>query len=656
MSEDARREMRRSPGGLTDDFICIHPDEFSLPYCLPQNFHKTHRLSICLMILWFKAKLLPMPWKKVNVSLDDPEDSEKNHYDHSDVKVSSKDLPVEPGEQVAIFNGLEVLSGDSYKVEILDGKTSFTILDNPSPNEKHTKPNAEKASKATTKKVKKQSVLKQDVGNTDGGLVEDKKDRVLKPDTSSSKVNAHKKKKTKKKKPKGKSNSSTEVPAKTVTSTGETSEETISLQSSWCGATGGVLLHLKICNTLLKNEFWTPTPIQAATLPAAILGRCDILGAAPTGSGKTLAYILPIVQHLLDANLSRHSPLQALILTPTRELALQVEKVGKAFASIGCIVGGLAQAKQARVLDVDRPTILVGTVGRLWELMSSREHPHLNDLSQLRFLVLDEADRMNQQGSFEQLRRILDAVHRANPMTESDDEDMDDVDEEDCDRMLGLPGIRGEAKVTMLSDNILNELAKQRQEPAEANKPKDDEYEEESKHEYESESDEDAISLPSSPPVHRQTFIFSATLTLPGSEKSKKRKRTDTSVLDGAIAQLVEIAHAGGKAKIVDLSHSEKPTTKATVSNEKKKQKKDPNDRFRLPPGLRLQQIKCTQLHKDSHLYAYLMTTKEGRSGPCLVFCNSIAAVKRVGTTLQTLGIQTKMLHANMQQVRWLGC
>jgi ATP-dependent RNA helicase DDX24/MAK5 len=311
-----------------------------------------------------------MPWKKVNVSLEDPEDSEKNHYDDSDVKVSSKDLPVEPGEQVAIFNGLEVLSGDSYKVEIIDGKTSFTILDNPSTrNEKDTKPISGKTSKATTKKAK-QNESEKDDGNTGEGLIDDKKEKDLKPDICSSKVDAKKKKKNKKKKPKSKNNSSTEDPATSVNSTGETSKDTISLQSSWCGATGGVLLHPKICSTLLKNEFWTPTPIQAATLPAAILGRCDILGAAPTGSGKTLAYILPIVQHLLEVDLPRHSPLQALILTPTRELALQVEKVGKAFASIGCIVGGLAQAKQARVLDVDRPAILVGTVGRLWELVS----------------------------------------------------------------------------------------------------------------------------------------------------------------------------------------------------------------------------------------------------------------------------------------------
>lgn len=279
-----------------------------------------------------------MPWEKVNVSLGDPEDSNVNHYDTED-KVSQNDLPVEPGEQVAIFNGLEVLSGDSYRIETRDGITSFTVLDEPIVSEegkrKHAKPDTE-------------------------------------PEVSS-KLNTKKKKKPKKSK---KSPPTTDSSEEAVVPVAETSEESSSLQASWCGATGGVLFHAKICDVLLKNEFWTPTPIQAATLPASVLGRCDIVGAAPTGSGKTLAYILPIVQHLLQIELSRSLPLQALILTPTRELALQVEKVGKAFTSIGCIVGGLAQAKQARVLDVDRPSILVGTVGRLWELVSvARSNP-----------------------------------------------------------------------------------------------------------------------------------------------------------------------------------------------------------------------------------------------------------------------------------------
>lgn len=283
-----------------------------------------------------------MPWKKVNVSLEGPEDSDKNHYDTED-KVSSNDLPVEPGEQIAIFNGLEVLSGDSYKIEIKNGIKSFKVLDEPIGDKEDGDSRPEVSSNNTAK-------------NEEGDS---------RPQVSSKK--SKKKKKPKKSK---KTQSKAESSETTVNDSAKSSDETSSLQSSWCGATGGVLLHSKICDVLLKNEFWTPTPIQAATLPAAVLGRCDIVGAAPTGSGKTLAYILPIVQHLLEANMPRPLPLQALILTPTRELALQVEKVGKAFTSIGCIVGGLAQAKQARVLDVDRPAILVGTVGRLWELVS----------------------------------------------------------------------------------------------------------------------------------------------------------------------------------------------------------------------------------------------------------------------------------------------
>jgi ATP-dependent RNA helicase DDX24/MAK5 len=70
----------------------------------------------------------------------------------------------------------------------------------------------------------------------------------------------------------------------------------------------------------------------------------------------------------------------------------------------------------------------------------------------------------------------------------------------------------------------------------------------------------------------------------------------------------------------------------------------------KLPPGLSLYEIKCTQKHKDSHLYAYLTTTKQGASGTALVFCNSIGAVKRVAETLKVLGLPTRTLHAQMEQ------
>ena len=128
-------------------------------------------------------------------------------------------------------------------------------------------------------------------------------------------------------------------------------------------------------------------PIQASTLAASILGKRDIVGAAPTGSGKTLSYALPILQWLYTDREEREEkleqyPLVALILCPTRELAMQVSneftklihesEVTGSGPKIQCgtIVGGLAEQKQKRVLDFKRPPILVGTPGRLWELVS----------------------------------------------------------------------------------------------------------------------------------------------------------------------------------------------------------------------------------------------------------------------------------------------
>lgn len=83
----------------------------------------------------------------------------------------------------------------------------------------------------------------------------------------------------------------------------------------------------------------------------------------------------------------------------------------------------------------------------------------------------------------------------------------------------------------------------------------------------------------------------------------------------------------------------------------KEKEKTKPKIKAtKLPPGLSLYQINCTQKHKDSHLYGFLTTTKIGSSGPCLVFCNSIAAVKRVTETLKILGLPVRALHAQLQQ------
>jgi ATP-dependent RNA helicase DDX24/MAK5 len=260
--------------------------------------------------------------------------------------------------------------------------------------------------------------------------------------------------------------------------------------------------------------------------------------------------------------------------------------------------------------------------------LSSGEHEHLRDLSQIRFLVLDEADRMTQDHCFPQLLTILNIIHEANPRDEDNDyeSESDESDDGDEDRMLGLPGLRAEAKVTMLSDNLLEQIEAQRNNtmPITQEAPKD-------------ESDDDE----SLPKVHRQTFIYSATLTLPFTSLNEKRKIRTKHGLVGGIAEILEKTQAMGQTKVVNLSSSSQESSASQSAGG-----------IRLPPGLVLEQIKCTKLHKDSHLYAYLMTTSQGASGPCLVFCNSIGAVRRVGKTLECLRFSVRILHAQMQQVR----
>jgi len=264
---------------------------------------------------------------------------------------------------------------------------------------------------------------------------------------------------------------------------------------------------------------------------------------------------------------------------------------------------------------------------------------------------------MIQMGSFPQLYNILDEVQRANPMDndEEGEDIIDDGEDEEGDRMYGLPGIPGEARVKMLSNDILErvEALRSGEKPQPIEEPDDDLSQNLDNGTEDGDMDkDDEISLPSAPPVYRQTFVFSATLTLPATNTVKpvKKRRHDFTV-GGAITEILDKSHAKGKTKVVDLSTHTKGNELIEKVGKKAPKSNNASSKFQLPPGLQLQHVKCTQKHKDSYLYAYLMTTSEGNSGPCLVFCNSIAGVRRVGRTLQTLGLDVRILHAQMQQV-----
>lgn len=155
----------------------------------------------------------------------------------------------------------------------------------------------------------------------------------------------------------------------------------------------------------------TPTPVQMQCWPAALAG-CNILGIAPTGSGKTLAYSLPLIPHLMSRSLPKAaipSP-SALILAPTRELAIQIASTLKPFKThcslySGAVYGG--EDKQAQLDKLPNHLhILVATPGRLLDLLISRRI----SLENVGYLVIDEADRMLALGFEEQLNMISECI------------------------------------------------------------------------------------------------------------------------------------------------------------------------------------------------------------------------------------------------------
>ncbi|XP_027585197.2 ATP-dependent RNA helicase DDX24 [Pipra filicauda] len=363
--------------------------------------------------------------------------------------------------------------------------------------------------------------------------------------------------------------------------------------------------------------FSAPTPIQALALPSAIRDNMDVLGAAETGSGKTLAFAIPMIHSVLQWQKSNSStttndsvskeshqhqdetswenedeaekvthqqvedsgdeddassttgcvkvlenvefdsgdktqtvgshkkrPLLGLVLTPTRELAVQVKHHIDAVAKFtgiktAILVGGMAAQKQERVLN-RKPEIVIATPGRLWDLVKER-HPHLSNLRQLRCLVIDEADRMVEKGHFLELSQLLE----------------------------------------VLNDSQYN--------------------------------------------PHRQTFVFSATLTLVHQTPTRVLQKKNAKKMDKKtkLELLMEKIGIKGKPKVIDLTRKE-----ATVET------------------LTETRIHCNTDEKDYYLYYFLLQYP----GRTMVFANSIDCIKRLSSLLTILNCDPLPLHANMHQ------
>ncbi|KAG0369644.1 ATP-dependent RNA helicase [Mortierella sp. AD032] len=349
-------------------------------------------------------------------------------------------------------------------------------------------------------------------------------------------------------------------------------------------------------NGLKKQKFSKPSQIQEQALPLALAGR-DVIGVAETGSGKTLAFGFPIIQFLAqqaafakESGSPLNESLTALILTPTRELAIQVKDHLVAFTQftghhVVPIVGGMSVQKQTRQLDRN-PAIVVATPGRLWELIST--NPIYSErLVQARFLVLDEADRMLESGHFEELSNILKLLERKREKTS------------DWDQHIKA------AEASKVANGEEEETSKD----GEANAVKPTSI---ARTDYES---------------TRQTFIFTATLSkelsLNLTRKRNKAKSAEQST-DGTLEDLMERIEF----------HDESPAL-VNVGSEKI-----------VASKLLEAKIDCLTNEKDLYLY-YFAKKYPGRT---LVFVNSIDAIRHLVPMMQLLGIEALGMHAQMQQ------
>ncbi len=160
-----------------------------------------------------------------------------------------------------------------------------------------------------------------------------------------------------------------------------------------------------LLQALQEKGFTRPTVIQAAAIPPALEGR-DVLGSAPTGTGKTAAYLLPALQHLLDFPRKKSGPPRILIVTPTRELAMQVADHARELAKhthldIATITGGVAYMNHAEVFS-ENQDIVVATTGRLLQYIKEENF----DCRAVETLILDEADRMLDMGFAQDIEHI----------------------------------------------------------------------------------------------------------------------------------------------------------------------------------------------------------------------------------------------------------
>jgi ATP-dependent RNA helicase DDX24/MAK5 len=331
--------------------------------------------------------------------------------------------------------GLDILDADS--IGDYDAFIQSLISESVNNNANEGDANDEDNESVTTKKKKKKNKKKKQQSTdaaatttaTDSNAMDTTNDEVPAKSTSASTDSEatttskkKKKKNNKRKRDEMEKETSDASSDKSNTQTTTTTEhKALKPITAWAG----MGIETGILQCIQQLEFVEPTPIQKESIPLALESK-NIVAAAETGSGKTLAFAIPVINGLLKARIkaeqttteenTKEALLQCLILAPTRELASQVsahirniipknnEKYTENLRIIN-IFGGMSEAKQQRQMN-SHPHIIVATPGRFYEFLNNG-FEFLTHMHGLKYLIIDEADRMFANGHFPELTRIL---------------------------------------------------------------------------------------------------------------------------------------------------------------------------------------------------------------------------------------------------------
>lgn len=350
-------------------------------------------------------------------------------------------------------------------------------------------------------------------------------------------------------------------------------------------------------------KFDKPTRIQEIAVPQILSGH-DVIGKAATGSGKTLAYGIPILEYFLDTRpppsdidpdeeKKKASKFIALVLSPTRELAKQIsthiEELSTAAAAdmrVVTLTGGLSLQKQLRVLE--HAHVIVATPGRLWEVMTEGAG-WVDRFKDAHFLVVDEADRVLQEGHFEEVEKVLKVLNE-------DVQEDSDNEEEEREREAEAKDDDGKAIEEL---NYGKSVKIKRRKLG----------------------------------ITRQTLVFSATfhkgLQMKLAGKANKKGWNDSGDLmeekESMAWLLKRLQFREEKPRWIDIESS----------------------KGMMAEGLKEGIVECGAMEKDLYLY-YLLLRYPSRT---LIFTNSISSVKRLSPLLNLLMPgKASPLHSTMPQ------